>query len=165
MTNENPLELIDELKGKYHFLSNFFYAPVSMGREDFQHNEGAFQWSKIAPGPEGDWFREKMLTLGPKDAKILGRKAPLREDWEDIKYDKMYEINFLKFYQNKDLAVKLIQTGDAYIQEGNWWNDLTWGVDLKYDGPWQERKGGNWLGLILMQVRQDLINRIEFRPF
>ena len=47
-----------------------------------------------------------------------------------------------------DLADKLLATGDAYLEEGNTWHDEIWGV---YQG-----EGTNWLGLILMQVREEL---------
>lgn len=58
-----------------------------------------------------------------------------------------------KFTLHRDLAAALDDTGTAYLQEGTYWNDRVWGVDLgSSDDPWQ-RLGNNWLGLILMDVR------------
>jgi predicted NAD-dependent protein-ADP-ribosyltransferase YbiA (DUF1768 family) len=53
-----------------------------------------------------------------------------------------------KFSQNTDLRAELIATGDAYLEEGNSWNDRYWGV---CDG-----QGENHLGKILMKVRAEL---------
>ena len=55
-----------------------------------------------------------------------------------------------------DLQEKLLATGDAYLEEGNYWNDTTWGV---CNGV-----GENRLGKILMQVR-DEIRRGELKKF
>ena len=62
----------------------------------------------------------------------------------------MLEIVRSKFKQNKDLAKKLIETGDAYLEEGNWWGDKIWGVC--------NGEGENRFGKILMQVREELKN-------
>lgn len=72
----------------------------------------------------------------------------MRRDWEDIKYDAMYNCVKAKFEQNPDLAEKLIATGDAYLEEGNTWGDRIWGT---VNGI-----GQNHLGKILMRVRQEL---------
>ena len=54
-----------------------------------------------------------------------------------------------KFYRNLDIREKLLATGDKYLEEKNFWNDVFWGVDYK--------KGGeNKLGKILMKVRECL---------
>ena len=50
-------------------------------------------------------------------------------------------------FQWPDLQVKLLATGDAYLEEGNTWGDRIWGT---VDG-----QGENRLGKILMQVRDE----------
>ena len=60
----------------------------------------------------------------------------------------MYLIVKAKFTQNKDFADQLVSTGDRYLEETNTWYDTTWGV---CDGT-----GLNWLGKILMQVRDEI---------
>lgn len=72
----------------------------------------------------------------------------MRPDWEEVKYDVMYEIVKAKFIQNPDLKEKLLSTGDEYLVEGNHWGDRTWG---QVNGV-----GKNWLGKILMKVREEL---------
>ena len=88
------------------------------------------------------------MRLGPSDAKRLGRHVPLREDWNSIKEQIMYEICKAKFTQNPDLAEKLLETGDAELIEGNWWHDTTWGMC--------NGEGQNLLGKILMRVREEI---------
>ena len=90
-------------------------------------------------------IKNEFLSLSPSDAKRLGRRVRLRNDWEDVKDKVMYDICIAKFMQNKNLAQLLIETGDATLIEGNTWGDRVWGV---CDGV-----GENRLGKILMQIR------------
>jgi predicted NAD-dependent protein-ADP-ribosyltransferase YbiA (DUF1768 family) len=53
-----------------------------------------------------------------------------------------------KFTQNADLKEKLLATGKRYLEETNWWNDVTWGVCKEV--------GQNLLGEILMDTRAHL---------
>lgn len=89
--------------------------------------------------------------LNASEAKKLGRKVPLRKDWEIIKLGVMMKIVQAKFEQHPELAEKLLQTDTAYLEEGNTWGDRVWGT---VDG-----KGANNLGRILMQVREILRER------
>ncbi len=135
---------IDEFRGKYFFLSNFYAAPVTYQGLRFENNEAAFQAAKC---PERI---SEFCGLTPNAAKRLGRRVPLRSDWEIVKYDVMYEVCMAKFTQNPDLLSKLLATGDAELIEGNTWGDRVWGVDF-YRGV-----GENHLGKILMKVRSEL---------
>ena len=83
--------------------------------------------------------------LLPSEAKLLGRKLNLRDDWEDIKFNVMLEIVYNKFNSSRTLRDSLIATGDMLLVEGNWWGDTIWGVS--------NGKGQNRLGRILMDVR------------
>ena len=92
--------------------------------------------------------RKNFLGLDPSSAKRKGRRVKLRDDWEEVKDQIMYEIVLNKFSQNEELRKKLIATGDEYLEEGNTWHDTYWGVC--------NGKGKNKLGKILMQVREEL---------
>ena len=92
--------------------------------------------------------RKNFLGLDPSSAKRKGRRVKLRDDWEEVKDQIMYEIVLNKFSQNEELRKKLIATGDEYLTEGNTWHDTYWGVC--------NGKGKNKLGKILMQVREEL---------
>lgn len=135
---------IKDFKGKYFFLSNFYNAPVRYDGILFLNNESAFQSMKCVDREE----RRSFAPLDPSVAKRKGRHVKLREDWEDVKENYMYEIVLAKFSQNPDLKAKLLATQDAYLEEGNTWGDREWGT---INGV-----GKNKLGKILMTVREIL---------
>lgn len=143
--------MIDEFRGKYYFLSNFFTASVEYKGIQYQNNEAAFQAMKC----ENIEKRKEFSNLPPNEAKRLGRKVNLRSDWENIKFGVMREVVHQKFSQNPYLAEKLIQTYPEKLIEGNTWHDNTYGncvCDRCRDIP-----GKNMLGKILMEERNLLI--------
>lgn len=95
----------------------------------------------------------RRISLNPQSAKRLGRSVLLRPDWEEIKYDVMYQVCKAKFQQNPDLGQKLLKTGNAELIEGNTWGDRIWGVCKGI--------GENNLGKTLMRVRDELRSRAE----
>lgn len=138
------MEVIREFIDAYAFLSNFYHSPVKYRNLIYLNAEAAFQAQKESCEKD----KEQYTRMNPAQAKLVGRNCNLREDWEEIKEQTMYEIVKAKFTQNKNLAKLLLDTGDAYLEEGNWWHDTTWGV---CNGV-----GENKLGKILMRVREEL---------
>lgn len=138
-------QVIDRFDREYFFLSNFYEVPVQYMGYEFQNNEAAFQGAKCPSRIE------EFIELPPNEAKRLGRRVELREDWESIKDSIMYEICLNKFSRHKDLQDKLLATGEAELIEGNYWHDCYWGVC--------EGKGLNKLGNILMKIRSELKKR------
>lgn len=134
---------IDSFRGDYFFLSNFYEAPVSYDGLTYKNNEAAFQAQKTNAKD-----RHTFTDLSASEAKRLGRIVILRRDWEHVKVKIMYEIVKAKFEQNPDLRIKLLNTGDAELEEGNTWGDRIWGT--------VNGSGQNLLGKILMQVRDEL---------
>ncbi len=108
---------ISAFRGAYDFLSNFYPAPITYNGLVFKNNEAAFQAAKC---PER---RAEFCCLNPSEAKRLGRRVKLRNDWDQIKDMVMYEICKAKFRQNPDLAERLISTSDFELIEGNNWGD------------------------------------------
>ena len=150
------MKKIDSFRNEYFFLSNFYEAPVFYDGIEFRNNEAAFQAQKVAPTQGEKPFidpRREFVGLNPSEAKKLGRRVRLRKDWESVKVGIMKEIVRAKFEQNKDLAEKLIQTGNAILEEGNGWGDRTWGT--------VNGQGKNLLGKILMEVREELKKKKE----
>ena len=138
------MEVIREFIDAYAFLSNFYHSPVKYRNLIYLNAEAAFQAQKESCEKD----KERCTMMNPAQAKLVGRNCNLREDWEEIKEQTMYEIVKAKFTQNEALARLLLATGDAYLEEGNWWHDTTWGV---CNGV-----GQNKLGKILMRVREEL---------
>ena len=142
-------EIIDSFRGPYAFLSNFYSAEVTYNGLTYQNNEAAFQAQKVLD----DEKRKSFINLPPNKAKYTGRRVQLRSDWEDIKVGIMEDIVRAKFTQNPELASKLIDTGDSELIEGNNWRDTFWGVSSSTG------KGQNHLGIILMKIRKELVNK------
>jgi len=138
--------MINEFRGKYFFLSNFYEVPVTYRGITYRNNEAAFQAQKVSSEDE----RKTFANLNPSDAKKKGRHVTLRKDidWESVKTVWMYEICKAKFSQNEELRDRLLATGDEYLEEGNTWGDRIWGT---VNGI-----GENRLGKILMRVREEL---------
>lgn len=136
--------MIKEFRGKYFFLSNFYDFPVTYKGVTYLNNEAAFQAQKILDNEK----REKFSHLCPSQAKLIGRRVLLRDDWEDVKDDEMYNIVLSKFSQDTKLKRLLLETEDEYLEEGNTWGDRYWGT---CNGV-----GKNKLGKILMRVREEL---------
>ena len=136
---------INKFVGKYYFLSNFYENDVFWDGRWYRNNEAAFQSAKTLNAEE----RDKFAVMSPIQARHYGRALKdIRADWEDVKYDIMLDIVRAKFFQDPILARKLTDTKSRHLEEGNTWNDRTWGT--------VNGKGKNWLGNILMQVRDEL---------
>ena len=142
-------KVIDSFDGKYDFLSNFYECAVKYNGLNYNNSEAAFQAQKCKD--EGD--KRQFCNLIAGRAKRLGRRVDMRDDWDDIKDNIMYEIVKEKFGSNDDLKSLLVDTGDTELIEGNNWRDTYWGV---CNGV-----GENKLGKILMRVRAELTNRME----
>jgi len=143
--------MIDQFRGEYAFLSNFWEAPVSYQGLTYGSNEAAFQAQKCILPEEKIAFTH----LRPSDAKKAGRRVQLRPDWEAVKLEIMEELVRAKFAQNEELRLLLLATGDQELLEGNTWNDTFWGVHLK------NHRGENHLGKILMKIRDEAAQSIN----
>lgn len=141
-----------EFKGDDRYLSNFFMASFVWNGTLWAHSEAAYQAAKATTREDYKSF----IQLKPGDAKRHGREITIRSDWEEVKYDIMREIVFAKFSQNPELKARLLATGYAHLEEGNNHHDQIWGVC-----PPRSSQGSNWLGKILMDVREELRSAIE----
>ena len=133
----------------YGFMSNFAPYPFSDGSKIWLTSEHYFQAQKFLV-PQ---IQEKIRQIAsPIDAALEGRNRqnPLRPDWEEVKDKVMLQALRVKFSQNPEIAKGLLATGDAILIE-NTRNDDYWA-----DGG--DGSGKNKLGLLLMQVREELKN-------
>ena len=142
-------KIIYKFEKEYRFLSNFYESPVLYTGITFQSAEAAYQSAKTLDKELIETFRNS----NPSEAKKLGRTVKLRDDWERIKRDVMYDVVYSKFSRVDTLKKKLIATEDAQLIEGNTWGDAIWGMVIKPDGTMD---GLNMLGDILQQVRYAL---------
>ena len=139
---------INEFRGDNSFLSNFYKSDIKYNDEIYATAEHLFQALKIENKDERNNIR---ISKTPAIAKRMGRNVILRTDWEDVKDKLMYMIVRLKFLQNNDLMLKLKNTENYSLIEGNYWCDNYWGNCTCY--KCKNIKGFNKLGKILMKIR------------
>ena len=135
---------IDRFVGSYSFLNNFFSSTIYVKGISYPTVEHAYQSHKTLDDNASEIIRN---AKDPMIAKKLGRSIVIRSDWDDIKIDLMRTFIKLKF-ENPILREMLISTQDLELVQTNQWNDKFWGVCKGI--------GDNWLGKILMEVRDEI---------
>lgn len=146
--NVEALTKMNDIKGfsgYYRFLSNFYPVELVFEGLTYQSSEAAYQAQKTL----NEEIRAQFTRLNAREARRKGGEIKIREDWEDVKLNIMYRILRVKFSKpHLKLRDSLIDTGNAYLEETNYWKDTYWGV---YNGI-----GENYLGKLLMTVRDEL---------
>lgn len=132
--------------GSHSPLSNFYPSPFHAADLDWPTVEHYYQAMKTLN-------LQVRMTISriesPGQAKRAGRNVSLRPDWEAVKIGVMRDALELKFDMPENvLGQYLLSTGDAFLVEGNTWNDTFWGVC--------KNQGRNWLGHLLMGRRAEL---------
>lgn len=130
--------------GDYRFLSNFHLAEVWYEGILYPSSEHAYQAAKTLDLD----IRKEFLPLTCNKAKNKGQVIEVRKDWEEKKFEIMFQILFDKFTRHQDLRELLLNTDSKYLEESNHWYDVYWGV---CDGV-----GQNNLGKVLMEIRRIL---------
>jgi ribA/ribD-fused uncharacterized protein len=153
LIKENESDDVRELpkKDPNFFLSNYYITKFNSAYQDnvFEWNnaEQYYQANKF-PINSND-FDKICLKSFPRGAYEMGNNlVGIKENWEEIKEEVMYEALILKFKQNKIIEDKLIATGDEELVY-NCSEDFYWGIG---DGT-----GKNRLGALLMQLRKELV--------
>ena len=128
------------------WLSNMNYVKIRYNGITYPSTENFYQAMKY----KGDTTRKLISKLKPHEAKKYSRDNTMtNENFESRKLDIMLYAQREK-YSQEPFKSKLLATGNCLLEEGNWWNDKFWGVDIK------TREGENNLGKIIMRVRQEL---------
>jgi ribA/ribD-fused uncharacterized protein len=155
---------IRDFKGEYAWASNFFPSPITWQGYAVATVEHGYHLDKPArdarglfPDPahpgqmiEKPWRQAIAEAPTPAAAKQLGRRAPMRPDWEQTRRVKVMAALLVRKFADPVLRAKLLATGTAKLIEGNWWHDTFWGVDLRTG------EGQNMLGRLLMTLRTKL---------
>jgi len=115
-----------------------------LGKE-YKTVEHFYQSAKAQREEDAEKIRSQLST---GLAKKLGQQIGMKRNWNGIKISVMRLGLILKFSSNEISKQKLIETGDAILEEGNNWNDRFWGIDLKTG------EGKNILGKLIMELRK-----------
>jgi ribA/ribD-fused uncharacterized protein len=139
----------------YKFLSNMTKSKdMRIIYDDivFSSTESAYQYAKAFTD------EDKAKMLGEKDnpfmAKRKSRMIKVREDWASVNLGIMRDLLDQKFHQ-QPYAQLLIDTGDDYIIESNYWHDCFYGSCTCEKCKDKEKL--NHLGKMLMELRVELI--------
>lgn len=122
-------------------MSNMYEAHFEWEGIVYTTVEAAYQSAKTLDMDE----RKKIATMNPVAARSAGRRLQLRPNWDNIRVSVMQSILVAKFEQNTILAKRLVDTGDALLEESNNYGDTFWGVC--------NGEGENYLGRLLMHIR------------
>jgi hypothetical protein len=135
----------------YGAFSNLFRRSMLFEGREFPTAEHAYQAGKARKDDVKEWILSAP-TPGLVAMAAHGLYTwDIVPDWAQIKYDRMREVLRAKFAQHEDLKELLLSTGNARLVEaGRVVNivNTTWG---EVNG-----KGKNMLGILLMEVRDQL---------
>lgn len=137
--------MIKNFKGEYAWLSNFAPVTILFGNIEYPSVENAYMSAK---NDTPEW-KEFCANHEPNVVKKQSKTIILRPDWDRIKLSVMYKCLKAKYIQ-EPYRTKLLETGFENIQEGNYWNDEFWGINLKTGD------GENFLGRLIMEIRRML---------
>ncbi|MDJ1176175.1 NADAR family protein [Roseofilum capinflatum] len=141
----------------YGCFSNFSAHGFTLDELWWPTSEHYFQAQKFVT-TDAAWFEKIQTAKTPKDAAKMGRDRthPLRKDWEQVKEEIMLRGVLQKFTTHEELQQILLQTGEEEIVE-NSPIDYYWGCG-------KDGSGQNRLGVILMQVREQLHKNHSILP-
>jgi ribA/ribD-fused uncharacterized protein len=132
--------------GEYRFLSNFGKARVFLDNVEYPRVENAYQAAKRNIND-----REGFVECTGLESIEKNKDFGLDKDWHERKYEVMKDLLYQKF--NSELNSKnvelLLETGNMYLEEMNWWGDTYWGTNKNSGGE-------NMLGKLLMEIRESL---------
>jgi len=151
------MALADRRKIKFMFKENKFPYLHNLYQTEF-HVDGV-RYTSVehyinSKKFEGTKYEELIRCMETsEEAKKEGdrKDLPLRSDWHKLKDTLMYKGVYAKFTQNPNLRARLLETGDAILQENS--KDTYWGNGI-------DNSGKNKLGKIMMKVR-DEVREIE----
>lgn len=127
-------------RNEYFYLSNMYPAPCkdSLGYT-YKCAEAFFQACKCKDTKD----RAQFTNLNGYEAKKLGRRIEIVDNWNEVRDGFMLLALFAKFTQNMELGNKLV----SLVQSG---------LEIKEDNTWNKGKSKNKLGELLTKVGEAL---------
>lgn len=134
----------------YGCFSNFSPHPIKIQGTYWTTVEHYYQAQKFVGTPDAVIIPVIHAVETPEEAAALGRccTRKVRPDWEEVKTKVMQEAVLTKFLTHADIRKILLTTGDQLLIE-NSPTDYFWGCGA-------DKTGQNYLGRILMSVREEL---------
>jgi ribA/ribD-fused uncharacterized protein len=137
----------------YGAFSNLYKRPIEFEGKTYPTAEHAYQAGKAAKPAVRDWILSAptpALAAMAAHGLYIWDVAP---DWASIKFARMRKVLRAKFSQHEDLAKLLVETGDRRLVEAGTVNNAV-------NRLWGEVAGlgQNMLGVMLMELRKDLLD-------
>ncbi len=148
----------DELNG---YLSNWYMSDFVIDGIRFTSMEQYMMYSKAVSFNDGEIAAKILSTTDVGKIKALGRLVKNYNEtyWNGVRQIIVYNGLLEKFRQNRDLADKLLSTGEDILAECAV-SDKIWGIGLSMHSKdrfdVQKWQGKNLLGYALMMVRNAL---------
>lgn len=143
--------------GPWSAIDNFALIPVRYDGRLWPTSEHAFAAMKAPMKSMQERIRH---CATPGQAKALGRRIKMRKDWEEVKFDYMWDILCAKFSQSEVARSVLESSKGRHLAEGNVWDDRIWGMTADPAANFTNNSGKitgqNALGKMLMAVRDRL---------
>ena len=155
---------VTSFRGKYFPLTNFYNpCPIKIGKYTVATSEHVFKLLGIrSPKLNQVWVDKIVATPHPEEAKSLGRRAPLRDNWATFlsMYAMVYTVG-IKLDQHPKVF-DLVKSINGLIVEGNWWHDNRYGSCICDKCKLVFPHGGmNILGIIHMSYRDGIYDPVE----
>ncbi len=110
---------------------------------------------------DSDIATQILAATTPIEVKALGRQVKNFDDeiWKENRYRIVKEGNILKFIQHSDLKEKLLATKGKMLVEASP-RDRIWGIGYGAKNALanKERWGLNLLGLVLVEIRDEMLD-------
>lgn len=132
--------------------------------QTFNTAEQYMMYSKAQLFGDDEIATKIMATSNPRVQKALGRQVRDfdAQAWQIAAIDVVYKGNHAKFIQNPELLKVLLATEGTTLVEASPY-DKIWGIGLDEAAakrtPADRWPGTNLLGLVLTQLREDIINQ------
>lgn len=135
---------IDNFRGEFFFLSNFYPITLKIEGKKYRSSEHYYQACKALVEKDHESIRN---TLTPAESKQAARKiTSFDPNWNTNRLDVMRKVLEVKF-SILEMREALLATDGFELIEKNWWNDTFWGTDM-------DNIGENNLGKMLMELRE-----------
>ncbi|KOR37488.1 MULTISPECIES: NADAR family protein [Planktothricoides] len=144
-----------KVENPYGYLSNFSLHGIYLDSAEWLTVEHYYQAQKFVGSPNESVIPLIAAAPTPEAAAALGRDRTLilRSDWEQVKRPIMRSAVLQKFLSHRDIQQQLLDTGDETLIEDSP-KDYYWGCGADHTGH-------NYLGKILMAVREEIRLRLQ----
>lgn len=161
----------------YGCFSNWYISPFDYVGIEYCCVEQYMMSRKVALARRNDLFTKILESNDPAEMKDLAGKKhfpeflDIKDIWEKNCRHIVKQGVYAKFRQNSDICGELLSTGNALLAECAG-QDRIWGIGINlHNETWKDVSnwnGSNYLGIILMEVRellrQDIVRngKVEF---